>query len=87
MVIQYLRIPPKPRKIQIFIKCTFQSSNIILSEHDVDNILGDVRKIKAVIQNKTGIAPEKQWLITTGGKTLEDGRTVSEYHIQNGSKA
>ena len=41
-----------------------------------------VESVKAKIQSKMGIPPEKQRLIFAG-KLLEEGRTVSYYKIQN----
>ena len=41
-----------------------------------------VESVKAKIQSKMGIPPEKQEL-TFAGKLLEEGRTVSYYKIQN----
>jgi ubiquitin len=71
--------PPPEGTIQIFVK-SINGKSRTLNVQPTDTIA----RMKQIIQDKEGIAPEEQRLIFAG-KNLDDTKTVADYNLQSES--
>lgn len=71
-------VPFTANAMQLFVDISIAGKSVITIEVESGD---SIENIKEKIEEKTGIKQDRQ-ILTFGGKTLQNGRTLSDYNIQ-----